>query len=324
MADRLSSRRLESKLPCREQISGLQTFSSVVCHQKLTRRVNFWWQTTVLQFIVDHSLHEVVSPPGNEREQVATREQSGEFQPETQEDLATTLEIGLPPEIDASLVASGVKGKLGALLLNTLKHRIAVLSKAHQNLDLDTPCIHGRVRESLKAVRNTHSIRNVNPRKQEALTKDLLEQVLATCDDSPRGLRDRALLRFAFFSGGRRRSEVSEASMEHLRKVDDGYVCSPTKGAANQDRCDDILIGGMTAFALDAWLTTANITKGRIFRRVLQHGKVVGEGLTPEAVRRIVQERCRKAGLRGDSRRTHCAQVLQPRQGDSKSLQSVP
>lgn len=45
----------------------------------------------------------------------------------------------------------------------------------------------------------------IYPRK-EALTRDVLEMLLASCDDSLRGLRDQALLLFAWASGGRRRS----------------------------------------------------------------------------------------------------------------------
>lgn len=49
--------------------------------------------------------------------------------------------------------------------------------------------------------------------------------MLATCDDSLEGLRDRALLCFAFASGGRRRSEIAAADLRDLRKVgDDGYI----------------------------------------------------------------------------------------------------
>ena len=40
--------------------------------------------------------------------------------------------------------------------------------------------------------------------------------MLATCTDGLIGVRDRALLLFAFASGGRRRSEVASAVMENL------------------------------------------------------------------------------------------------------------
>jgi integrase len=82
-----------------------------------------------------------------------------------------------------------------------------------------TPCTHTQVRELLKNVRSGHSKRGVKPHKQAALTKEPLRAVLATCDDSPRGMRDRALLLFGWASGGRRRSEIAGATMENLRKV---------------------------------------------------------------------------------------------------------
>src|SRR5690606_8957434 len=93
----------------------------------------------------------------------------------------------LPEAIDAWLVAQGFKGKPGALSLNTLVHRIAVLSKAHQNLDLDNPCNHTQVRELVHNVRAAYAKRNVRPLKKAALTKEPLQLLLATCDDSPRG-----------------------------------------------------------------------------------------------------------------------------------------
>jgi len=49
--------------------------------------------------------------------------------------------------------------------------------------------------------------------------------MLATCDDSLEGIRDRALLCFAFSSSGRRRSEVAAADMRDLRRIGDkGYI----------------------------------------------------------------------------------------------------
>jgi len=45
----------------------------------------------------------------------------------------------LPPMIDATLVAGGFKGELGAPALNTVLHRLSVLSKAHQLRDVLNP-----------------------------------------------------------------------------------------------------------------------------------------------------------------------------------------
>src|SRR5258708_6806480 len=63
--------------------------------------------------------------------------------------------------------------------------------------------------------RSAYGRRGEQPAKKDALTRDLLEQLLQTCDDSLRGRRDRALLLFAWSSGGRRRSEVAGADMRH-------------------------------------------------------------------------------------------------------------
>lgn len=158
------------------------------------------------------------------------------------------------------------------------------------------------MRELVKNVRSAYAKRGVRPHKQAALTRDPLEAMLATCDDSPRGKRDRALLLFAWSSGGRRRSEVSEASMEDLRQARGrGFLFTLGHSKTNQDGRSntDKPVMGVAAEALEAWLEVSGITEGPIFRRVLKGGKVLEEGLSPKAVRMIVQERCAKAGLTG-------------------------
>jgi hypothetical protein len=53
---------------------------------------------------------------------------------------AASLIFDLPRDIDELLVAhQGYKGKIGAYALNTLVHRLAVLSKAHRNVHVDNP-----------------------------------------------------------------------------------------------------------------------------------------------------------------------------------------
>ena len=76
------------------------------------------------------------------------------------------------------------------------------------------PCHDAQVRELLSRTRKAYAKRGDLPRKKAALTKDPLQALLETCDDSLRGKRDRALLLFAWASGGRRRSEVASASLQ--------------------------------------------------------------------------------------------------------------
>ncbi len=86
----------------------------------------------------------------------------------------------LPPEVDKVLVEGGYKGKLGAMAHNTLVHRIAVLSKAHQLRQLKNPCHDPKVRELLSRTRKAYAKRGALPQKKAALTKNPLDALLAT------------------------------------------------------------------------------------------------------------------------------------------------
>lgn len=227
----------------------------------------------VLQFIVDHA----------------------------QRTTASGLAHELPPAIDQSLVSAGFKGKLGPMALNTLVHRVAVLSKAHQLRDLTNPCQDPKVRELLAKTRRAYSKRGALPQKKDALTKDPFMAIIDTCDGSLKGLRDRALLLFAWASGGRRRSEVVGASMKHLRRRGQAsftYTLAYSKNnQTGADRPENIKpLEGIAGEALSAWLEASGIKEGLIFRRVRKGGHL-GEPLSPAAVRDIVRERAKMAGL---------------------------
>jgi integrase len=183
----------------------------------------------------------------------------------------------LPPAADQALVAAGLKAKLGPLKLTTVTQRVAVLSTAHK----------------IK-----------RPTKKTAITRQKLEAMLVTCDDSLEGLRDRALLCFGFASGGRRRSEIAAADLRDLRKTgDEAYIYrlefSKTQQAGVKvDSTPDKPILGRSAQALSAWLEAAAISEGAIFRRIWKDR--VGPALLPGSVATIVKRRAALAGLDGD------------------------
>lgn len=210
----------------------------------------------------------------------------------------------LPAAIGATLVEHGFKGKPGAPALNTVVHRIAVLSKAHALAEVANPCQAPAVRELLAKTRRAHAKRGALPQRKAALTREPLEALLASCDDSLRGLRDRALLLFAWASGGRRRSETTGATLENTRRVGErAWIYTLTYSKANQTGVDrpenDKPIVGVAADALEAWLSVSGIRSGPIFRRI-RKGTTIGEALSPAAVRDIVKQRCALAGIEGD------------------------
>jgi integrase len=206
----------------------------------------------------------------------------------------------LPHELDRALVEGGIKGHLGALSLSTLIHRVAVLSKVHQLQGVENPCALPRVRELLAKTRRAYAKRGDLPSKKPALTREPLDALLETCDSTLAGLRDRALLLFAFSSGGRRRSEVTAATFENTRREGENFVFTLVTSKTNQagtDRAENEKpIVGKAAQAMTAWLAASKVKTGGIFRRV-RRGGGIGEPLSAAAVRDIVKKRCRLAGI---------------------------
>lgn len=217
---------------------------------------------------------------------------------------AAGLRHELPAEIDQILVQHKIKGKPGPMKLTTLLHRLAVISKAHQLQELDNPCQDGKVKELVARTRRAYGKRGDIAEKKDALTKEPLLAMLETCDDSLIGLRDRALLLFAWSTGGHRRSEVASASMKFLKRVTGGaFVYTLTHSKSNQaanDRPENRKpIQGPASEALQNWLEKSGIREGAIFRRVLKNGRL-GESLSPTSVRNIVRQRAQLAGLPDD------------------------
>jgi len=233
-------------------------------------------EAAVVQFIVDH---------------VARRARSG-------------LKWELPPQLDALLVVTRIKQKPGPFKLGTVVHRVAVLSEAHQLKKLPNPCEAIAVRHLLARARRAAVKRGERPHKKTAITKPELEAMIATCDGSLEGLRDRALLYLAFASGGRRRSEVAAADLRDLHPQEDGgYIYrlehSKTQQAGvTAGSHPDKPVLGVAADALRAWLTAAKLTEGAMFRRIWKTR--IGPALSPAAVAAIVQRRAALAGLEGD------------------------
>ncbi len=208
----------------------------------------------------------------------------------------------LAPAIDAALVEAGFKSALGPPKLATVLHRLSILSKAHTLREAGNPVREVAVQELLRRVRRAHVQRGEVSSPKRALTKDPLEAMLATCTDGILGVRDRALLLFAWASGGRRRSEVTGAVMDQLIPIDAStylyrLLHSKTDQAGAVSHVEKP-IAGVAAEALTAWLVASGVTEGAIFRRI--RGSVAAESLEPQAVRAIVKRRAALAGLEGD------------------------
>jgi integrase len=112
----------------------------------------------------------------------------------------------------------------------TIRRRLSALGKMHRFNDLAWNPAHRDIQGPLQGVLRTHG-RPV--RKAAALTLTMLRQILATCDQSARGRRARALLLFGF-AGALRRSELVSLRVEDVAIVSGGLRLRINRGKTDQ------------------------------------------------------------------------------------------
>jgi integrase len=141
------------------------------------------------------------------------------------------------------------------------------------------------------------------PGKAAPLTLDILRPLLATCDVSARGRRDRALLLFGF-AGALRRSELVALQVEDVVEVAGGLRLRIRRGKTDQSgqgaeiglpRGRHVETCPLRAF--HAWQAVAKRKAGPLFRRISTGDRIGDAALHPDAVRRILAHRVAIAGI---------------------------
>ena len=219
---------------------------------------------------------------------------------------------GMPADVATSLRAQDLLRVEGPHAPATVRRRLASWSTLHHWKGaagpFKSPALRSAIRLSVRAMARPRMRKS-----QRAVTRDVLEALLATCgSDRLADTRDAALLLVAFASGGRRRSEVASLRVEQLVEEQPvpeipGEPDSPllpclsirlgrTK-TAEADADARVLLVGRPVEALQEWLLRADIAKGAIFRAIDQWGGLDDRALTPQAVNAILKRRVRAAGL---------------------------
>ncbi|QXX76646.1 site-specific integrase [Methylovirgula sp. HY1] len=219
---------------------------------------------------------------------------------------------GMPENVAADLQSAELLRVDGPHAPSTVKRRLSSWATLHRWKGLDGPFKSPTLRSALRlAVRAS-----ARPRRRKskcAVTRDILDTLLATCrSDRLADRRDLALLLIAFGSGGRRRSEVARLRVEQLHDEPpvpiDPEDCntlflpcmSIALGRTKTGQADDdarVLLIGSPVVALREWLARADIQTGPIFRAIDRWGALDERPLTPQAVNLIVKRRCVQAGL---------------------------
>ncbi len=219
---------------------------------------------------------------------------------------------GMPADVEAALRAGDHLRSVGPHASSTVKRRLAHWATLHRwkglESTLSTPAIRTSVRLAVRA-----SGRPRRRKSQRAVTRDILDRLIATCQtDRLADTRDLAILLVAFASGGRRRSEVARLQLEQLSEEGDvpldpddpnsarlpcvAIALGRTKTTQSDEAARVLLIGSAVA-ALREWIERADISKGPVFRAIDRWEAIDDRALTPQAVNLILKRRCAMAGL---------------------------
>jgi site-specific recombinase XerD len=186
------------------------------------------------------------------------------------------------------------------LAVSTIRRRAAAIARAHRQASHLPATSDPRVLTVMEGIARVHGS---TPNKKTALLRDPLLELTDRVDVSTTaGLRDRALLLLGF-ALGLRRSELVALRVEDLSPSPDGLRIRIARSKTDQHgHGHELLVvyaeppRPCPVRALRAWLDTAQITSGPIFRRVTRTG-AISSPLSSQTVALIVKKRASAAGL---------------------------
>jgi integrase len=208
---------------------------------------------------------------------------------------------GLAPlPADPATVASYLASMALSHSRATLRRRLVAIGQVHRLAGHAWSASHPAIRNTLRGILRRHGL----PAMQAAaLTTADLRRLVATCDASLAGLRDRALLLLGY-SGALRRAELVGVEREHVRIEAQGLRLLIPRAKGDQEG-QGVTLGiarGMhretcPVRALEAWLDQSECRFGPVFRKITRWGQVEHAALHPDAVRQILRRRAAAAGL---------------------------
>ncbi len=199
---------------------------------------------------------------------------------------------GLDHRTDRLMVEYGFKRKLGRLhTVITVRNRLEALGWIHRINNYNNPAASQKITDILRAAKRIESKSGRVPKKSKPITQPMLEKMISQINKTTKtGIRNAAILMFAFYSGGRRQSEIAGAKFEFLTKIWGGYTYllhrSKTDQAGNGR---EKLLRSRPARYLKKWIKAGNISDGYLFRHI-SGNTVTEKPINPQAVNYIVKK----------------------------------
>lgn len=185
----------------------------------------------------------------------------------------------------------------------SIRQAVASIATIHTLNNYENPTTHSEVRLALKRMH-----RNLGrfSRQAHGINKALLDEMVATTDNTLRGLRNRALLMIAYDTMCRR-GELIRLKVEDIDThcIDRRNNIKSTVIFIEQSKTDQeangrwLGVSNETCDALNTWLENSGINAGYIFRGI-DRGDRIKDTLTPGQVCRIYKRLACKAGFSKD------------------------
>ncbi len=182
----------------------------------------------------------------------------------------------------------------------TISRRLSAISVAHQNAGYQSPTKDALVRSVMTGIRRGLG---VAPKQVAPVTIGEIRKMVARMGNTTIDLRDRAILLLGF-AGAFRRSELVSLDVGDLADSPDGLLVTVRRSKRDQEGRGDtkaIPFGSdpetCPVRALRAWLDSATIETGPVFRSVDRHSNIGTARLSDKAVSLVVKRAAERSDL---------------------------
>ncbi len=207
------------------------------------------------------------------------------------------------PELNKALINRYVKSLRERKLSSaTINQKLSAIRKFATESE-DNNLIDSRIANGIRAVKG---VPFRGRRTGNWLTKEDAQRWLnAPNVKTLKGVRDRAILA-VLLGCGLRRAEASILSFSHIEQREGRWAIVDIVG--KRDKMRTVPMPSWAKACVDAWRTVAHLEEGFVFRRVNKGDNLMGESITPQAIRDIVVSYAEKLENEGiaphDLRRT--------------------
>lgn len=190
--------------------------------------------------------------------------------------------IGRPPLNKAVVQRYAAELRDAGMAPSSINQRLSAIRKLASEA-ADNGALDPQIASGIRAVKGSHS---EGRRTGNWLTREQAQTWLNASDARTlKGLRDHALLA-VLIGCGLRRAEAAGLSFDHVQQREGRWVLVDLIG--KRDKIRSVPMPNWTKAAIDRWSSSAGVSKGLVFRAVNKGDRVMGDGITPQAIYNII------------------------------------